>query len=556
MTDTRYADGRAAIEPTGPVPVLGRDRWTLSFRPELDTLAPGAAVRVSVPPGFSPPQVDNASAPGFVCATCDNPDVVVTIASDSSTTGTFDPHTGRDADPGVLLYVERAPLKPGDTLRLVYGAGDGLAHAGPVSGPATFRVYVCADGLSYPDRFFSVESQPEVVVIPGSAEHLEVSAPSGADPGSQLLLRAVLRDRYGNRCAGWSGWFSVEADAPGLNAPASQRQEDPTGEGVGLSVGLPEDISGVLRICVKESETGLEATSNPILISQSAPFWGDIHACIPDQRQHQSVLDFELAVGAAPAPGKTSLHFHSTGATEAEDSDETVAGPLNLCLPDAGSDEMLPAHLLEIYSCWGNREHWGARRCDMDPGRHPDRTVHAVLSQGIIAGFGAGSNSRVETGSDAWMAEPGRGFRGGLTGVYVSSLSRPALFTALRERKCFATTGPRIIVKADVDGYGMGSRVEVGAADRELLSERHVRVAAHGTGRIDRIEIIRNNVEVCTYRGDSADISFAWTDSQDLSSIALPRPMGGGAHTCYYFARVIQEDGEIAWSSPVWFVLR
>jgi hypothetical protein len=143
-----------------------------------------------------------------------------------------------------------------------------------------------------------------------------------------------------------------------------------------------------------------------------------------------------------------------------------------------------------------------------------------------------------------------------LTAAYATSLTKAALFTALRERRCYATTGPRIIVRLEVQGHGMGSRVEVGAADRETLHERHLEMTVNGTARVERIEVVRNNVEVCTYRGDAHDVTFSWSDRQDLASISLPRAMGGGALTCYYFARVIQEDGEIAWTSPVWFVLR
>ena len=554
MADNKHADGRAIIESTDPIPALARGQWTLTFRPDVEALAPGAAVRISVPPGFSQPQVENCAAPGFVQVSCDDSAVAVQVAVDGSANDRFDVQTGRDVDPGVILYIERSPLKPGSALHVIYGAGEAGAYASPFSGSAVFGVYVCSDGRSFPERFFPVAAPPALPVQSGPPAELEVTAPSGAEPGTDLTLRALLRDAYGNRCEGWSGWFSIESETPGLTAPASQRQEDPTGSGVNLAVGLPEDLAeGVLRIKVKEAETGLEAVSNPVLVGQVAPFWGDIHACIPDPDMHQSVLDFELAVGQAPSPGKVSFHFHASDEVDGGDGDP---GPLNLSLPDAGSDEMLPAHLLEVYSCWGNREYWGARYADMDPARHPDRTVHAVLSQGIIAGFGAGSNSRVGVGTDARRAEPGRGYKGGLTGVFVTSLTRASLFGALRERNCYATTGPRIVLRMEVSGHGMGQRVEVGAADRETMAERHVTVTAHGTDRVDRIEIVRNNGEVCTYRGDSADVTFAWTDRQDLGSISLPRAMGGGALTCYYFARVIQDDGEIAWTSPVWFVLR
>ena len=52
------------------------------------------------------------------------------------------------------------------------------------------------------------------------------------------------------------------------------------------------------------------------------------------------------------------------------------------------------------------------------------------------------------------------------------------------------------------------------------------------------------------------DVAFEWVDEQDLSKIVLQRSVRGAAQTCYYYLRVTQEDGEIAWSSPIWFSLR
>jgi len=217
---------------------------------------------------------------------------------------------------------------------------------------------------------------------------------------------------------------------------------------------------------------------------------------------------------------------------------------------------MLPSHLLEIYSAWGSREHWGARRPDIRLDKHPDRTAQAVLAQGIIAGFAAGSNSSYGIGKDARRAEANRGYPAGLTAVFADSLDQNDLFSALRERHCYATTGARILLKVGVNGHPMGRLVEVSADDETTLRERRITAHVYGTAPIDRIEVIRNNTEICTYRGDGLDVHFDWIDQQDLTRIALPRNLRGGGLTCYYYLRITQEDGEIAWSSPVWFMLR
>ena len=113
-----------------------------------------------------------------------------------------------------------------------------------------------------------------------------------------------------------------------------------------------------------------------------------------------------------------------------------------------------------------------------------------------------------------------------------------------------------MIVQAAVNCEGMGRIVNVDEGDVSAIEERQISVRVSGTDKVDRIEVVRNNIEVCTYRGESEDVDLEWVDRQDLRSIVLPRNLGRGARTCYYFVRVIQSDGEMAWTSPVWLVLR
>ena len=50
----------------------------------------------------------------------------------------------------------------------------------------------------------------------------------------------------------------------------------------------------------------------------------------------------------------------------------------------------------------------------------------------------------------------------GLTGVYATELTRPAIFEAIRKRRCYATTGEPIQVDFRVNGNLMGSEIEAG----------------------------------------------------------------------------------------------
>jgi hypothetical protein len=61
---------------------------------------------------------------------------------------------------------------------------------------------------------------------------------------------------------------------------------------------------------------------------------------------------------------------------------------------------------------------------------------------------------------------------------------------------------------------------------------------------IDRIEVCRNNGFIYTNSPKGREAELTFTDREPLEGRS------------YYYVRVLQADGEIAWSSPVWFGAR
>ena len=51
---------------------------------------------------------------------------------------------------------------------------------------------------------------------------------------------------------------------------------------------------------------------------------------------------------------------------------------------------------------------------------------------------------------------------------------------------------------------------------------------------------MKNNLAIYTKPGDGPEMNFAYTDADGRSGDA------------YYYVRVLQKDGQIAWSSPIW----
>ncbi|MGA1195704.1 MAG: DUF3604 domain-containing protein [Candidatus Latescibacterota bacterium] len=551
MNEATFADGSVTLSPNTAVRVSQSGRWTLTFTAGENGLGLGDIIHIEIPQGFTPPQTDNPQAPGFVTLAQKTTEAEFTLVI-----GQVPGETTEDfnSDTGIYVIIERAPIRNGESFQLVYGAGDTQAFAPTFSGEVTFSVHIRTRNEHTEANYLPIRQNPTLTITAQELAQLEIVAPSGGQPGTPIELRVIGRDATQNRCIGWRGWFRVETDAEGILIPASQRNEDNTGEGVTLDVGLSDRSHGVVRLRVRESDSNATGVSNPIIIGKPAPFWGDLHACLSAETPARTELDFTLNVGPEPTHHKASFHFQTEEAQEG--IGQPSSGFLRFSLPDANSDEMLPSHLLEIYSSWGNREVWGARRPDIRLDRHPHRTAQAVLGQGIIAGFAAGSNSRYGVGKDARRAEANRGYPAGLTAIFADSLDQNDLFSALRERRCYATTGARILLDMGINGHPMGRLVEVSADDEKTLRERRISARVYGTAPIDRIEVIRNNTEICTYRGDGLDIHFDWADQQDLTRIALPRNLRGGGLTCYYYLRITQTNGDIAWSSPVWFMIR
>jgi hypothetical protein len=74
--------------------------------------------------------------------------------------------------------------------------------------------------------------------------------------------------------------------------------------------------------------------------------------------------------------------------------------------------------------------------------------------------------------------------RGGLAGVYAEGRTREAIWKALKARRCYATTGERIILGFEMDGHMMGEEVRT-----SRLPSFRVRVA--GTSGIHECELKR-----------------------------------------------------------------
>jgi hypothetical protein len=134
-----------------------------------------------------------------------------------------------------------------------------------------------------------------------------------------------------------------------------------------------------------------------------------------------------------------------------------------------------------------------------------------------------------------------------MTAVFARELTREAIWEALLARRCYATTSTRILLDAAVNGLGMGTERRVTPANRNRFRRRTVTVRAIGTYPLDRVVIVRNGEEVYEEKAAGMEAEVVWEDGD-----ALSRVRDRGVRGVYYYAKVYQEDGGIAWGSPVW----
>jgi hypothetical protein len=120
----------------------------------------------------------------------------------------------------------------------------------------------------------------------------------------------------------------------------------------------------------------------------------------------------------------------------------------------------------------------------------------------------------------------------GLAAIFTESLDRPGLLAAMKQRRTFATNGIRPWMEVFIDETFMGSSLPTPTDDHVL------RVRYEATAPIERIDLVRSGRIANLEGSDRLSVDF---------ERSIPRLQPGEFH----YVRIIQEDGGVAWSSPI-----
>jgi hypothetical protein len=561
--------GSATITPDTPVVAGEYGTWRIDYVVGVSGIDDGGRLRLALRSvsDWAAPQLSDSAAADYV-----------TIAASAPVrlTPTFGGDGIRPWNRTLTVRVSDGALAPDDVVTLVLGdtSGGGPGMRAQTFPERHFSFRLQADpfgtGLYQDVAFLGFP------IVAGPAARLVAVAPSDAIVGEPAWLQVRALDRWGNPDAAYRGRVAFAGDVPaGLPASYTFTAED---AGVHRFEGLRFDAEGVRVVTVADAEAGWRATSNPLRCHAARPaqriYWGDLHGqtgetvgtgsladffayardvAAVDATGHQG-NDFQLTaaiyddiqahVARFHQPGRfVTFHGYEWSGNTPAGGDRNVyylhGGPLHRSshaqVPDTSDVESDRYPADRLFATFQGREdvllvpHIG--------GRHANLAYHApelepvielasqwgrfewfardALERGLRVGFIGGSDDH--SGRPGWSAPTlaHHGVRGGLTAFLATDLTREALWEALRARRCYGTSGARIVVDVTVDGHPMGSECTASAPPR-------VRCRVIGTAPIDTVELRRGLETVATYRvrpapapGDPWRVRVAWRGARN-----------------------------------------
>lgn len=184
------------------------------------------------------------------------------------------------------------------------------------------------------------------------------------------------------------------------------------------------------------------------------------------------------------------------------------------------ADELTPAHPVPVLfeRLRGNvpldevllASHVGGRYADIRPEGYFDEALGPLVEVASCWGifewilwdaFDQGYTVGVMCNSDGHKGRPGAegpgagqfGIGGGLTCVLSEQLTRTSVFHALKERRCYGTSGPRIALWFEGNGLPMGSIIH---ADKSVL----FRARSVGVGPLEALQLYKGKERVAQVR--------------------------------------------------------
>jgi hypothetical protein len=213
--------------------------------------------------------------------------------------------------------------------------------------------------------------------------------------------------------------------------------------------------------------------------------------------------------------------------------------------------------VVEIYNSFGSSE-CSAKNGNIRPIKSESKkgvseteegSIRKALNRGCRFGFVAGGKD-LRGSNKEFNVEGQAQYSPGTTAILTKEYSRDSIFLALYNRRCFATTGARILVFFNIAGKPLGSELDT-KTKPGLSFNRYIHGFIAGTAPLKEVVIFRNGVPLVTYTDRESYFEFEHDDSEPIDKVVLKSEIDDKIFA-YYYIRATQEDGHIAWSSPIW----
>ena len=221
------------------------------------------------------------------------------------------------------------------------------------------------------------------------------------------------------------------------------------------------------------------------------------------------------------------------GANDREAIWKVLAGQKAITIPHTSADPRMGndwavndpdvERLVEMFqACRGSYE------CAGCPRQHANATAEGGFVQDALAkGYRLG-----------FICSSDHGYGVSYACVYAKGNSREEVFDALHEKRCYGSTSYGIVLDVRADGHFMGEEYAGGEAGAALT------IHARGPAAIRSVEVISNAKVVQSWGSaeepiGKREVDLTWQDAARKK-------------TRYYYVRLILENDEMAWSSPIW----
>ncbi|MCY3781648.1 MAG: DUF3604 domain-containing protein [Chloroflexi bacterium] len=538
--------GSATLSPAGPITAGSWGTWQLRYTAGSYGIDENGTLLVAwrFATDWGTPQTSDLSAPNYVSATTDSRSCKVACRFDPK--GYIRPWRAClaiDIVDGTLLPGDTITITYGDRS----GGSAGTRAQTFVEKAFRFRTLIDAQGSG---QYVTLPSSPATEIVADEAKRLVAIVPSEAETGRQFDLLVKAEDGWGNPATSYSGTISLEEESGAIaNLPDSYTFQ-PDDRGARRFGNCTVSRPGIFTICARAQNGTLARESNPLraLAASGAyrPFWADLHGQSGETVGTNSVRDyfaFARDYSALDVSGHQGNDFQITeqiweeikaAANDANESGQFVAfvgyewsgttaggGDRNVYFLGSQGDLLRSSHaqisdlsdlaadrypVSELYDALAGRTdlfiipHVGGRPSDLayhSAALEPLVELYSswgefewMLRESIARGYHVG----VVAGSDGHKGRPGSsypgastfGVYGGLTCILASDLTRSAIGEALIARRCYATSGQRIIVQASCENRPIGSQFSL---DRPPTFDLEI----VGTEELEQIELWRGN---------------------------------------------------------------